>query len=97
MPLLQTGASPLVQGQWKAFLGWYARFYAIISLLKPVRLVLALGLTCHSARLLQYLETIMDSRRKAVVTAFGLLITCSSVMMATSIGLASMVCGVPIR
>ena len=93
----QTGLSPLQPGQWKPFLGLYAGFYAVNSLLKPVRLVVALSVAPHTESLLQSLQqTTGDSRKAAVGCGIALLATTSAAMMATGIGLASVSSGVPL-
>lgn len=96
---LQTGLSPLASGQWKPFLALYAGFYAVNSLLKPIRFVVALSVVKHTEVLLQSLQDMPllgDSRKAAIGCSTALLVTTSSAIMATGIGLASVSSGIPI-
>ena len=95
----QTGLSPLAPGQWKPFLALYAGFYAVNSLLKPVRFVVALSVVRHTEQLLQGLQELpllQDSRKAAIACSTGLLLTTSATLMATGIGLASLSSGIPL-
>ena len=94
---LQSGLSPLSPGQWKPFLGWYAGFYAINSLLKPVRFVLALGVAPHTNQFMWFLqERFQFSKSLAVASSTAALMIISGGLIATAISVASLASGTPV-
>ncbi|CAB9516571.1 expressed unknown protein [Seminavis robusta] len=94
---MQTGLSPISPGQWKPFLAWYGGFYAVNSLLKPVRFMIALGIVPRTEQLMALFQArFNDSKKAAVIASTSLLVVTSSTVMASAIGLASLCSGVPI-
>jgi hypothetical protein len=89
--------SPISPGQWKPFLAWYGGFYAINSLLKPVRFMVALGVVPRTEKVMAALQAhFQDSKKASVACTTALLLVTSGTMMASAIGVASLFSGVPI-
>jgi len=93
----QSGLSPISPGQWKPFLAWYGGFYAVNSLLKPIRFVVALGVVPYTEQLMAtFQDQFGDSKKASIACTTTLLVVISSCVMASGIGVASVVSGTPI-
>ena len=101
----RTGLSPLVPGQWRAFLAVYVGIYATLgTLLRPLRLAFAVGITPSFTAFVGNLQRRLpfyDTRRKLNRT---LAIICISLMgnvlgtfaiIALGVWIASLASGVP--
>jgi hypothetical protein len=94
---LQTGLSPLVPGQWKALLAAYGGLYLFITIMRPLRVALAVSLTKKTESFLEQTQARLGCSR---APAIGLTIALSLlVWISCSLGgvaLASELAGVPI-
>ena len=95
--IYQSGLSPLAAGQWKALLGTYAGLYVFITLFRPLRLAVAVGLTKRVAHLL---EQTQDRFRCSKTVSAGMVLSAMLsfwlIFASCGITLASIFSGVPI-
>lgn len=95
--LFQTGLSPLAAGQWKGLLGTYAGLYVFITLFRPLRLALAVGLTNKVAQLLdQTQERFGCSKPVSAMMVLSAMLSFWVIFATCGITLASTLAGVPI-
>ncbi len=94
----KSGMSPLAPGQWKGFLAIYAGFYVFSSLLRPLRVGLAIGISKYFDSALNQIQEKMNCPRPVaigiLVVLANILVTCA--VMALGVSLASVLSGVPV-
>lgn len=94
----KTGLSPLAPGQWKGFLAIYAGFYVFTSLIRPIRMAMAVGISKYFDLAL---NTIQEKTKVSKGVAIGILVFLTNIVgtcgvMALGVSLASLLSGVPI-
>ena len=95
--MLQTGLSPLVPGQWKSLLAAYGGLYAIITLLRPLRVMAAAALSKKTTRLIDYTQARLGcSRGPAIVVLYAIGFLAWMATLGCGISVASTCAGVPI-
>lgn len=93
----QSGLSPLAAGQWKALLGTYAGLYVFITLFRPLRLALAVGLTKRVAQLLEQTQDRFGcSKTVSAGMVLSAMLSFWLIFASCGITLASIFAGVPI-
>lgn len=93
----QTGLSPLAAGQWKGLLGTYAGLYVFITLFRPLRLAIAMGLTKRVAQVLdQTQERFGCSKAISAAMVLSAMLSFWVVFAFCGITLASTLAGVPV-
>jgi len=93
----RTGLSPLVPGQWKALLTTYGAMYAVIQILRPFRVALAMGLSKQSKELLDATQEKLNcSKGVAIVIQYCLGYAVWLPLASAGILLASLSTGVPV-
>lgn len=94
---VHTGLSPWASGEWKRFLGFYARFLVLNQFIRPIRLAASLAFSPKVEGLcLQMEERFGWQRTKAIVLTSALLYYIAMLYSATCILAASTLSGVPI-
>jgi hypothetical protein len=95
--IFQTGLSPLAPGQWKSLLAAYGGLYVFITLIRPLRVALAVALTKNTEECLEQTQKRLGCSR---ATAIGLQISLGLLLWTTcaagGVALASTLSGVPI-
>ena len=97
LTITQTGLSPLVPGQWKSLLAAYAGLYAIITLMRPIRIAAAAALASRVETLLLWTQQRLNCGRSTAIGvnfSAGLLIW--MLCAAAGVSIASAASGVPI-
>ena len=95
--LSQTGLSPLVPGQWKSLLAAYGGLYAIITLLRPLRVMAAAALSKKTTTLIDLTQDRLGcSRTTAIVVLYSVGFVAWMTTLGCGISLASACSGVPI-
>eukprot|EP00538_Stauroneis_constricta_P002908 CAMPEP_0119561512 /NCGR_PEP_ID=MMETSP1352-20130426/17821_1 /TAXON_ID=265584 /ORGANISM="Stauroneis constricta, Strain CCMP1120" /LENGTH=275 /DNA_ID=CAMNT_0007609729 /DNA_START=29 /DNA_END=856 /DNA_ORIENTATION=+ len=93
----RTGLSPLAPGQWKSLLSAYASLYAIVTVLRPLRVALAVGLSSSVEKKIKSVESRLScNRSKAVALLFSVSIVSWGALSVAGVLIASEVSGVPI-
>ena len=93
----QTGLSPLVPGQWKSLLAAYGGLYAIITLLRPLRVMAAAALSKKTTTLIDLTQDRLGcSRTTAIVVLYSVGFVAWMTTLGCGISLASACSGVPI-
>eukprot|EP00208_Stichococcus_sp_RCC1054_P002796 CAMPEP_0206139412 /NCGR_PEP_ID=MMETSP1473-20131121/5911_1 /ASSEMBLY_ACC=CAM_ASM_001109 /TAXON_ID=1461547 /ORGANISM="Stichococcus sp, Strain RCC1054" /LENGTH=212 /DNA_ID=CAMNT_0053533197 /DNA_START=203 /DNA_END=842 /DNA_ORIENTATION=+ len=82
----QRGLSPLMPGQWKAFLAFYAGFWTIQNFIRPFRFALAVSMAPVFDKLVNAVQrSLGGSRQKAFAACIALLGVVTSVLVFGSI------------
>jgi formate hydrogenlyase subunit 4 len=93
----QTGLSPLVPGQWKSLLAAYGALYAVISLMRPLRVAAAIGMSKTTERFLDETQARLGcSRGLAMFVEYALGWVAWVGLIACGVSMASACSGVPI-
>lgn len=86
----RTGMMPFAPGQWKGFVAIYAGLWALYSVLRPLRIALAIALTPLVDRMMEYLVHKLGVERRQ---AFFLLLIALIVFTLSSFGMAVWILG----
>jgi hypothetical protein len=94
---MKTGLSPLVTGQWKSLLAAYGALYAIITLMRPVRVAIAIALSRRTGVFLDNLQaTLGCSRGTAIFVQYSMGWAAWGACSCLGISVASALSGVPV-
>mmetsp|Transcript_1884 Transcript_1884/g.5315 ORF Transcript_1884/g.5315 Transcript_1884/m.5315 type:complete len:233 (+) Transcript_1884:199-897(+) len=94
---VRTGLSPLAPGNWKALLAAYAGLYVFVTLLRPLRLALAVGMTRRVAKVLDRTqERLGCTKAVSVGFIFSAMLFIWVLLVSCGVTLASTLSGVPI-
>jgi hypothetical protein len=97
LSMKRTGLSPLAPGEWKSLLAAYGTIYAVVQLLRPFRVAVAIAMSKLSKELLEATEEKLDcNRRTAIGIQFALGWLAWLAVATTGVTLASLATGVPI-